>query len=422
MNEKDIFMMSQRDVKRLHIIQKVIEKELSQVEAAKILGLSDRQVRRISQRVEKEGAGGIKHGSCGKPSRNLTEETQKERILGIYRSCYEKFGPTLASEKLLEKDKIRISRETLRKWLIAEGLWQRRKKGRAHRQWRERKGHCGQMVQMDGSHHDWLEGRGPKLVLIAYIDDATSRVYGRFYEQEGTWPAMDSFKRYVRTYGIPASIYLDRHAAYKCKGNPSIAQQLAGEIPLSEFERLLKELEVDVIHANTPQAKGRVERLFKTLQDRLVKELRLAGIKTLEEANRCLDGYLPGFNERFSVTASNGEDLHRPLPKGMRLGGIFCFKRPHVLRNDFTVMDQSRFYQVLDKTPAREVEVQENLDGAVKIVANGRCLRYKEISQRARKEVPKKKPGSKRRMPGSGHPWAYQQQTGRLNFAEIRTF
>jgi transposase len=424
MMKQEILTMSQNDIKRLHIIQKVVEKSVKQIEAAKVLNLSDRQVRRLQRRVEQHGASGVKHGSCGKRSRNATDEKQKEKILGLYRSKYERFGPTLACEKLLGKDKIRISRESLRQWLMAEGLWEKKRKGREHRQWRERKSHYGEMVQMDGSHHDWLEGRGPKIVLIGYIDDATSRVYGRFYDQEGTIPAMDSFKKYVKSYGIPASIYLDRHAAYKCKGRPSIAQELAGEEPLSEFERVLKELGVEVIHAMSPEAKGRVERLFRTLQDRLVKEMRLEGIKTLQEANDYLDKYWAGFNKRFSVQAREDEDLHRRMTKMVRLESVFCFRRAHILRNDFTVADQRKLYQVLDTAHVREVEVQENLDGQIKIVGNGRCLRYKEIHQRQKAEKVKKKPGSKRRQPDGGHPWRsmYKPKTGRFNFAENRTF
>jgi transposase len=423
MNEKDILAMSQKDIKRLHVIQKVNEKSIKQIEAAKVLNLSDRQVRRLQKRVAEQGSSGIKHGSCGKKSRNATDAKQKEKILGLYRSKYERFGPTLACEKLLERDKVRISRETLRKWLMEEGLWHKNRKSVHHRQWRERKSHCGQMVQMDGSHHDWLEGRGPKMVLIGYIDDATSRVYGRFYEYEGTMPAMDSFKRYVKNYGIPASIYLDRHAAYKNKAEASIEEQLAGEEPLSEFERVLKELGVEAIHANTPEAKGRVERLFRTLQDRLVKELRLQGARTLEEANGCLEEYLPGFNKRFSVVAAEGEDLHRRLSAGFKLESIFCYKRVHVLRNDFTVVDERKLYQILDKTQMKEVEVQENLEGQIKIVAKGKTLRYKEIQLRPIKEETKRKPGSKRRVPMAEHPWrVYKQKTGRFNFAENRTF
>ena len=423
MNFKDI-VMSQEDIKRLHVVQKVIEKGIKQVEAARILELSDRQIRRIIKRVKEQGSKGVKHSSIGMRSRNATDERQKEKIIGLYRSKYERFGPTLTCEKLLVKDKIRISRETLRQWLIGEGLWQKRRKGREHRQWRERKSYCGEMVQMDGSHHDWLEGRGSRIVLIGYIDDATSRVYGRFYEQEGTLPAIDSFKRYVKRYGIPASIYLDRHAAYKCKGTPSIAQQLAQEEPLSEFERVLKELRVNVIHANSPQAKGRVERLFRTLQDRLVKELRLQGINSLEAANRFLDEYLIGFNKRFSVPAGNSEDLHRRLSKGVRLESIFCYKYTHVLRNDFTIVHHKKLYQVLDKAQVREVEVQEDLNGAIKIIGNGRSLRYKKIDKRAVVEKPKLRPGSKRHKPDAGHPWrsAYKPETGRFNFAENRTF
>jgi len=421
MNEKGILTMGHKDIKRLHVIQKVIENNLSQVQAGQMLGLSDRQVRRMVRRVEAHGAAGIKHASCGQRSRNAINERQKEKILRIYHGKYPGFGPTLAREKLLELDKIRISRETLRKWLIGKGSWQAKVKKRAHRQWRERKSHCGQMVQMDGSHHDWLEGRGPKLVLMGYIDDATNRIYARFYPYEGTIPAMDSFKRYVRRYGVPISVYLDRHTTYKNSGQPTLEDQLAGQERLSEFERVLQELGVEVIHANTPQAKGRIERLFKTLQDRLVKELRLSRAQNMEEANACLDQYLPQFNKRFSMTAIGQGDLHRPLTKGMRLEKIFCFKRQHRLRNDFTIVHQRQLYQILERTGATAVEVRENLDGAIRMVFNGRDLRYKKIDQKP--EVAKPKPGSKRRIPAQRHPWRrYKQETGHFNFAEKRTF
>ena len=289
---KDIIMASHRELKRLHIVQKVIEGTVKQVEAAEVLWLSDRQIRRILKRVREEGTAGVVHRLRGKPSNRQMPKKIKSKVIAVYRTKYQGFGPTLASEKLLDAEKLSISDETLRKWLIESGDWKKGRKRKVHRQWRERKHHRGEMVQIDGSHHDWFEGRGPECVFMGYIDDATGRVFGRFYGYEGTIPAMDSFKRYIRKYGTPMSVYLDKHTTYKSTAKPSIEEELAGTEPLSEVGRAMKELGVEVIHAHSPQAKGRVERLFKTLQDRLVKEMRLVNIGTIEEANRFLGEFL----------------------------------------------------------------------------------------------------------------------------------
>ncbi len=211
---EDMIMARQGELRRLHVIQKVLEGIIKQVEAAQILLLSGRQIRRIVKRVRSEGTRGIIHRSRGKLSKRKISEKIKEKVLNLYRAQYKDFGPTLATEKLLERNRIRISDETLRNWLIEEGDWKKRRRGRKHRQWRERKHHAGEMVQMDGSHHDWFEGRGPWCVLMCYIDDATGKVFGRFYGYEGTIPAMDSFRRYIQKYGLPMSVYLDKHTTY----------------------------------------------------------------------------------------------------------------------------------------------------------------------------------------------------------------
>ena len=212
---EEILTMSQTELKRLHVIRKTIEKGITQAGAAELLEISERQVRRIIQRVRIEADKGVIHQSRGKLSHRATSIVVKNKILKLCRGVYSGFNPTFASEKLFERNKIVINRETLRQWFIAGGIRYEKRKARPHRQWRERKQHYGQMVQMDGSHHDWFEGRGKPCVLMGYIDDATSKVYARFYAHEGTIPAMDSFKRYIVKHGIPASIYLDRHAAYK---------------------------------------------------------------------------------------------------------------------------------------------------------------------------------------------------------------
>jgi len=404
---EDIIMARQGELRRLHVIQKVLEGIIRQVEAAQILLRSGRQIRRIVKRVRSEGTRGVIHRLRGKPSRRRITEKIKEKILNLYRAQYKGFGPTLAAEKLLERNGIRISDETLRKWLLETGDWKKRRRGRKHRQWRERKHHVGEMVQMDGSHHDWFEGRGPWCVLMGYIDDATGRAFGRFYGYEGTIPAMDSFKRYIQKYGLPMSVYLDKHTTYKSPAKPSIEDQLNDCPALSEFERALKELGVEVIHANSPQAKGRIERLFRTFQDRLVKEMRLRGIRTLEEANAFLEEYLPIYNRRFCVIPRKRDNLHRPLARGVNLDVILCAKTERALRNDFTVVYNHKLYQVEEHVSTSKVVVQDRLDGSIHITYKNRNLRFREISERP---VPEKRPSPAVRMrksftPPTDHPW-----------------
>ena len=211
------------------MIRKVLEKVIKQVEAAKILSLSYRQIQRCVQRVKVEGDKGIVHKSRGRASNRRLADRVKERVIKLYRKRYKGFGPTLASEKLLEREGLKVSDETLRKWLLESGDWKRVRRKRVHRQWRERKEHLGEMVQMDGSHHDWFEGRGPECVLMGYIDDATGEAFGRFYEYEGTMPAMDSFRRYIQRWGIPLSVYLDKHTTYKSPAKPIHRRGVRGD-------------------------------------------------------------------------------------------------------------------------------------------------------------------------------------------------
>lgn len=405
MAREDMIMASQEELKRLYVIRKVLERAMKQVRAAEILSLTSRQIRRLAKRVKGEGDRGIVHRSRGKPSNRRIEDQVKARVIKLYQERYKGFGPTLAAEKLLERQRIQVSDETLRGWLMESGDWKKSRKRRGHRQWRERKEHCGEMVQMDGSHHDWLEGRGPACVLMGYIDDATGRGFGRFYGYEGTWPAMDSFRSYIQRYGIPLKVYLDKHTTYKSSGKPSLEEELAGIEPLSEFERALKELGVEVIHAHSPQAKGRVERFFGTLQDRLVKEMRLRGIGSLEEANLFLEEYWPVFNRKFAVDSKAKEDLHRPVPRGLKLDDILCIKVKRALRNDFTVAYHRRLYQVEDPIRASEVMVYEGLDGSIRLKHKGRRLKIHEIATRPvaeRREPVRPKP-KERYVPPKGH-------------------
>lgn len=403
---KDIIMATQEELKKLHVVRKAMEKTITQNEAAGILGLSDRQVRRIAVRIELKGDEGVIHKLRGKPSNRTLPS--KERILKLFKSKYPDFGPTLASEKLFERDKVKVNDETLRLWLIDEGVPYKRRKKRPHRQWRERRHRFGEMIQMDGSDHKWLERRGPRLIFMGYIDDATGIPFGRFYEYEGTIPAMDSFKRYIEKHGIPASIYIDKHAAYKSKKKLSIEDELENKDPLTQFTRALGELGVEVIYANSPQAKGRIERLFNTFQDRLLKELRLEKANTLDEANKVAECFLPKYAERFAVKAAYSGDLHRPVPKGLDLDKILCTKEEHPLRNDFTVVHDKKLYQIEDDTRAKKVVVEEKVDGSMLIVYKDKPLKFKEITARPKKEEPKKTYEFKIRkvyVPPDSHPW-----------------
>ncbi len=379
----DILMMRPIELKRLELIKKAIGRELTQVEVSKFLGISQRQVRRIVRRVKEIGNKGVIHRNRGKNNGRRISDTIKAKVLRIYGSRYKDFGATFACEKLSKDEGIKLGRETLRKWIRQEGYESNRRRRRKHRRWRERKEFYGQMIQMDGSHHDWLKGRGPRLVLMGYIDDATSRAFGRFYEYEGTIPAMDSFKRYCLKYGVPQSVYLDCNSAYKLNRRDDwYHRNYRYGDGLSEFERSLKELKVEVIHAYSPQAKGRVERLFRTLQDRLVKELTLSHAKDIEQANKVLEAYLIEHNRRYMVEPARNANLHRRAPTAEELDNMLCKKKEHPLRKDFTLVHEARLYQIEEWTSVNHIEVREHVDGRMQMMGRGRSLKFKPIADR----------------------------------------
>jgi transposase len=386
-----------------------LEKTITQQQAAEVAGLSTRQMRRLMRRIQQEGDRGILHRQRGQPSNRRLAERVRQKVLELYQQHYGDFGPTLASEKLRERHRIIIHAETLRLWLRQAQLPYRQRKARPHRQWRPRRSCFGTMVQMDGSHHDWLEGRGPKLVLMGTIDDASNTVEARFYDHEGTVPALDSLRRWVQRYGIPASVYLDKHTTYRSPQGPSLQEQLQGlERSQSQFERAMSELGVEVIHAHSPAAKGRIERLFGTFQDRLIKEMRLARVASLAAANRFLEQYLPGYNQRFRVEPAQPADLHRRVPRQLDLNGVLCVKTQRRLNADSTVIHQSKVYLVEERIQAQTVTVEERLDGSVHLRHQGRRLCYREVPNRPRKApplVPSIQPNQKRFRPAADHPW-----------------
>ncbi len=409
---KDILRMSLQEARRLKVVHEIRKGHITQKMAASMLYLSERQIRRLVRAVKRDGDLGVVHKSRGRRSNRKKPDNIRSKVLSLYCKRYKGFGPTLATEKLLEREELQLSKETLRQWLIEAGLWVKRRKRSLHRRWRERKESFGEMVQMDGSHHDWLEGRGPDLVFMGYIDDATNTVYGKFYDYEGTVPAMDSFKGYIKKHGLPLRVYLDRHTTYKSKKKLTVEEELAGLVePMSQFERALKELGVEVIHAYSPQAKGRIERLFGTLQDRLVKEMRLRGIKTKEEANEFLKGYLPVYNKKFRVRAAKESNLHVKLPRSFDLDKHLCVKTGRTVRNDNTISHKGKLYQIKDIVKMKKVSVEVRVKGAMRIRSGNALLNYHEITRRPERNCQppvKRTKIRKHNIPSKDHPWRTQ--------------
>jgi len=369
MENKVIISMSTKEIKRYYLMNQVIEKRVTQTNAAHLLGLSRRQVVRLVKRLKEKGPHGLIHKARGKPSTHRRTDAEVKRVLKLYTHCYHDFGPTLFSEHLKAREGIDISRETLRRWLLESNLWQRERRSRTHRSLRQRRHAFGEMLQLDGSHHDWLEGRGPKGVLVSFIDDATGHVFCRFYTFEGTLPAMDALYRYQLRRGLPASIYMDRHGAYKKD---------------SQFQRALKELSIEPISAHSPQAKGRVERLFRTLQDRLVKEMRLEGISSLEEANEFLRSYLPRYNQRFERVPQSDRNLHHDIAPGVDVKHILSIQEKRLLRKDNTVRYQNKLYQIFDRWMLRRpktVTIATRIDGCLSMTHQERPLHYRIVKE-----------------------------------------
>jgi len=423
---KEVITLSRKEIDRLRVIHQVMDRQLLQVDGARLLGLTDRQVRNIIQKVRQKGDEAIAHGNRGWVAANKMPEDEEERIGKIVEEHYWDFGPTLASEKLWERDGIRVGREKLRQIMIERGIWKvRKRRDRPLHPWRERKAYLGEMVQMDGSHHEWLEDRGPKMVFMGYIDDATNRTFGHFYDHEGVYPAMDSIERYISRYGLPQSIYLDKHSAYKTTRQPNLDEELRGRAAATQFERALEELGLEMIHADSPQAKGRVERLFGTLQDRLIKDMRLAKIKNIQEANAFLEDYFGGYNERFSRVPKREGDLHRPLPGDINLREIFCLKGTRTINDGYIIKWKNRLF-ILDNPSLalrrRKVEVREHFDGEITVKFKGRYLDCHEVfevkpktTEDERKVVQKQPHKRYKYTPPLDHPWKKYNYKGKLN-------
>jgi transposase len=380
-DEGDRIPMSQRERDRSRVLHSVLEGRRTQGEAARLLRLTPRQVRRLLQRLQQSGDAGLVHGLRGQPSNRRKNAKLRRRVLQVYCKDYHDFGPTFAAEKLAERG-LEVSPDTLRRWLLAEGLWQPKRRRDPHRSRRPRRACFGELVQMDTSIHDWTEGRGEDMVLLHMIDDAASRLLARFYDADDVLNHMDLLLRWLQAHGRPLALYTDRHSIFE-------PQDKGHALPEAEtqFGRALRELSIELIRARSPQAKGRVERSFGTAQDRLVKEMRLANVKTIAQANALLDdGLLAKHNRMFSVPPREARDAHRELGTAFNVAAILSLQEQRVVANDYTVRFENRIYQV-DKPVypglrQGRVVVELRLDGTMAIRFGDKYLKYHEIAAR----------------------------------------
>ncbi|WP_369599988.1 ISNCY family transposase [Hahella sp. SMD15-11] len=417
---EETIAMTQKAIDRLAIIQQVTAKQLRQQEAARQLGLSVRQVKRLVARFRQKGPSGLVSGHLGKRPGNAIPGAVRKEVLSLVRTRYPDFGPTLACEKLTALHGYKLSAETLRQWMIADGLWKpgKRKAARIHQR-RPRRPCRGELIQIDGSPHDWFEGRGPRCTLIVFIDDATSELMAlRFAPAETTWAYLQTLQGYLAEHGRPAALYSDKHSIFR-------VNQPEREGELTQFTRALKTLDIEPIHANTPQAKGRVERANQTLQDRLVKELRLAGISDIETANAWLPGFMRDFNARFAKPAQNATDAHRPVlhtPEELAL--ILCLHNHRKLSKNLTFQFRNREYQLTGygkgyRLRGARITICEAQDGHVTVLHKGHQLDWqilsegeppvplddeKSLHQRVDKARARQKASSGRK-PAPDHPW-----------------
>ncbi len=427
--------MSAKERDRLKVVAELASpsvdgKRLTQAGAAELLGCTERHVRRLVHGYRGAGDASLVHRSRGRPSNRRFGDEFRAQVMGLVREHYHDFGPTLAAEKLRERDGIEISRETLRQWMIADQLWKPKARKAKHRQWRERKGCFGEMVQIDTSDHDWFEGRGPKPHLINLIDDATSRVFLRFFDSDTTEANMTILRDYMARYGRPVAVYGDKASHFRVNRQATIDEQLEGLEPETQIGRALRELDIEWITAHSPQAKGRVERGFNTAQDRLIKEMRLAGICDIETANGFLEEYyMPLVNKRFTVPPTCDTDAHRTAD-GFDLDAIFSRQDTRVVMNDYTIQFANERYQIPKASAApglvgNKVIVEQHLDGSRHLRWRGEYLQFDKAMPRRRADAaalprglrPRSRAAAKGTAvtPKADHPWKRSYKQGRTS-------
>jgi hypothetical protein len=421
----EIIAMSSKELTRYEIIKELVDGKINGTDASLKLGLSIRQIKRLRKKVRDGGAKELIHGSRGKSGNRKINSEIIKKARELLKEKYPDFGPTLAQEKLEEINKIKIGTEKIRQMMIEEKLWKPRlkKKNGEHRQWRERKENFGEMEQFDGSYEDWFEGRSPVCCLLASIDDATGKISkAKFAKNEGVSCVFEFWKSYVKVNGKPLSVYLDRFSTYK-QNMKSIADDPKA---LTQFERAMEtDLSIKIIHAYSPQAKGRIERLFGTLQDRLIKEMRLKNICSVEEANKFLEEeFTPSFNKKFSVPARGKNNLHKKLNdfEKENLDKIFSVQNSRIVCNDFTIQYQRKYFQLLKDQPTLvlrkdKILISETIEKKIFISLREKNLNYKVLPERPQKEIKEKKVTALTRewkKPAENHPWR-QYGLNRIN-------
>jgi transposase len=369
--------LTMKQQKRIEIMERALRNDLTVIEAALVLGVSERQCYRIKARVKDQGVKGVIHGNRGRPCKYKVKDQTLKRVVELARGKYRGFNDHHLSEKLKEEEKIEMSREKVRRVLRSHGIGSpRKRRANKHRSRRERREAEGMMLQLDGSPHDWLEGRGAPLTLVGAIDDATSKVPMAFFEEaETSWAYFHLFDEIFKKDGLPHSVYSDRHSIFWTDREPTLAEQLQGKRPTTEVGRALEELGITLIPAGSPQAKGRIERLWGTLQDRLVSELRLAGAKTRAEAQAVLERYLPKFNRTFSIAARKAQPAWRKV-RPQQLHNALCFKYQRTVADDHTVSFEGALFQIPKSSPSRSyagkrINVHVLLDGSVEFFFKG---------------------------------------------------
>jgi transposase len=415
--------MSTRELRRAEVLARVKSQTLRLVDAAKMLELSYRQTKRLWKRYCGEGAKGLQHRSAGRGSNRAKPEKFRRKVLQLIREKYsgteqERFGPTLAAEHLADEDGLEVGEETLRRWMLAEGLWSRIRRRKAHRKRRERRQHFGDLVQLDGSFHAWFEERGPRGCLMNMVDDATATTCCRLGEQETIWMAVEVLRSWIGKYGVPRALYTDWKNVYKRP--PTERERLRGKAPTTQFGRMCERLEIRIIAASSPQAKGRVERNNGVHQDRLVKKLRRQGIASYEAANEYMEGeYLAEHNRRFAREAARPENYHVRAPNAAKLREVFRLETQRWISNDWVVQYRGHFLQLKPQnkrygpTQAKAL-VYEGEDGAVEVHYRGERMDYEDLVVRPRAvQVEPREPAKHvRSKPAQEHPWrqGYEQR------------
>lgn len=430
--------MSTKELTRAGVLARVGAGTLSLTAAAVVMDVSYRQAKRLYGRYRAEGAKGLKHRSVGRPSNAARAADERAQILALVREKYsgpvdERFGPTLAAEHLASEDRVHVHHDTLRRWMLAAGLWSRTRKRSPHRRRRARMAHFGELVQLDGSFHPWFERRGPQTCLLTMVDDATGRSLGAFGPQETIWAAVGVLRAWIAQFGIPHALYTDWKNVYVRP--PNAEERAAGTEPLTQFGRMCAKLGIRIIPASSPQAKGRIERHHGTHQDRLVKKLRRAGIADLVAANAFLEAeYWAAHNGRFARAPASPDDFHRAVPRRLSLDQVFRLEETRTVSNDWVVRYANRHLQLERQSPlppARStVQVCEDAAGQIEIRYRDRPMRWTEIvlprpTPRLVPAPPQPPPHARRRRRGeqnADHPWHHTptQHRDYLQFARDR--